>query len=289
MTIPWPERYFCAESVVRASWRPCFGVGMYIRRTRVVLTVCLFSLASGCGDSCFLFVSNSGTGTVAILAGNGSSSCQIRKPTPAGAVQFHIDSAETGGQAGEQHIYVTLNGIAGHEDASASLESPGWQELAPELGAHPAQIDLLAHLENSSLFPASVTTGVSAGVYHQLGLRFLPRMASRDGILLETGEANPEKNPCGTTGWHCFVDQDGSVQPLILTAEGAQKRPQTSCYESQASRLRVVQLLFFPKRCVLMRSVSSRGCQSVGHGITSFISFRVHYIFGKCATPCGAR
>jgi len=194
---------------------------MYIRCTRIVLTVCLFSLASGCGDSCFLFVSNSGTGTVAILAGNGSSSCQIRKPTPTGAAQFHIDSAETGGQAGQQHVYVTLNGIAGHEDASASLESPGWQELAPELGAHPAQIDLLAHIENSSLFPASITTGVSAGVYRQLGLRFLPRMASRDGILVETGEANPEKNPCGNTGWHCFVDQDGSVQPLILTAEGS--------------------------------------------------------------------
>jgi hypothetical protein len=244
----------------------------------------LFSLASGCGDSCFLFVSNSGTGTVAILAGNGSSSCQIRKPTPTGAAQFHIDSAETGGQAGQQHVYVTLNGIAGHEDASASLESPGWQELAPELGAHPAQIDLLAHIENSSLFPASITTGVSAGVYHQLGLRFLPRMASRDGIFVETGEANPEKNPCGIASWTRMAAFNRSSSQL----KGAQKKPQTSCYESQASRLRVVQLLFFPKRCVLIRSVSSRVCQSVGHGIMSFISFpRSLYLRKMCNTLRG--
>jgi len=94
----------------------------------------------------------------------------------------------------------------------------------------------------------------------------------------------PAETLVGIASWTRMAAFNRSSSQL----KGAQKRPQTSCYESQASRLRVVQLLFFPKRCLLIRSVSSRVCQSVGHGIMSFISFpRSLYLRKMCNTLRG--
>ena len=181
------------------------------------LAVFFALLFGGCADSCFLFVSNSGTGQIAVAAGS-DGSCPITKPS--GAAQFRIGGFENStGPVAPQHILLMLDGVVGNEDAAAALASPGWQELAPGLAEHPVQVDLLAPIESSTVFPASVRASVNSGVYRQLGLRLLPSPASRD-LASPGGEgATAEKNVCGKAGWHCAVFADGSVKSIALPLE----------------------------------------------------------------------
>ncbi len=144
-----------------------------------------------------------------------------------------------------QHIFVTLRGIQAHPDAVADEDSPAWQELAPDLSAHPVQLDLLAPPPQvaplapltpldtltslDTLVPSAPLTTtndsrslgltaraiapatVPADEYHQLRLRLLPRNPSPD-------DAIPESNACGNVGWNCIVFADRSVQPLEFTS-----------------------------------------------------------------------
>lgn len=174
-----------------------------------ILAVFFCLLFCGCGDSCFFFSSNSGTGKI-VVAGSSDSTCRITKGT--GIVQFRIAGLESTEPLGPQHIFLTLDGVVGHEDAAASLDSPGWQDLAPDLAEHPVQVDLLAPVEGSTVFPTSVRTSVNSGVNRQLGLRLLSSSASRDAVA--------EKNACGEAGWHCVVFANGSVQSIALPLEG---------------------------------------------------------------------
>lgn len=181
------------------------------------LAVFLALLFGGCANSCFLFVSNSGTGQIAIAAGS-DGSCGITKA--AGSAQFRIGGLEKStGPFGPQHILLMLDGVVGNEDAAAALASPGWQELAPDLAEHPVQVDLLAPIESSNVLPASVRASVNSGVYRQLGLRLLPSPASRDAASPGGEGATAEKNVCGKAGWHCVVFRDGSVQSIALPLE----------------------------------------------------------------------
>jgi hypothetical protein len=122
-----------------------------------------------------------------------------------------------------QHIFVTLRGIEAHPDMVADKDTPGWQELAPNLLAHPVQLDLLAPSapltppaplsmtgDSGSLgLPAGaiVPATVPADEYRQLRLLLLPRNPSSDDPI-------PESNACGDVGWNCIVFADRSVQPL---------------------------------------------------------------------------
>ncbi len=132
-----------------------------------------------------------------------------------------------------QHIFVTLRSIEAHPDALADEDSPAWQELAPDLSAHPVQVDLLAPppqlAQSAPLNPlaALTTTGdsrsldrpagtivpatVLADEYRQLRLRLLPRNPSPDDPI-------PGSNSCGAVGWNCIVFADRSVQPLEFTS-----------------------------------------------------------------------
>jgi hypothetical protein len=182
------------------------------------LAVFFSLLFDGCADSCFLFVSNSGTGKIVVAAGSGDASCRTTKGT--GTAQFRIGGLENSTETlGPQHIFLMLDGVVGHEDATASLDSPGWQELAPDLAEHPVQVDLLAKVDGSNVFPASVHTRVNSGVYRQLGLRLLSSPASRDAVSPRDDVATTEKNVCGEAGWHCVVFTDGGVQSIALPPE----------------------------------------------------------------------
>jgi len=188
------------------------GAGICKRFALAVFSCLLFD---GCGDSCFLFVSKPGTGTIVVAAGGGDASCRI--PKPMGAVQFRVVSSEHGSEPiGPRHIFVTLHGVVGHENSAAPLDSPGWQELAPDLAEHPVQVDLLAPVEGSNVFPASVGTKVNPGVYRQLGLRLLTSPASGNALSSEGGAATVGENACGEGTWHCAMLANGSVQPIAV-------------------------------------------------------------------------
>jgi len=186
-----------------------------------VLLLCL--AASGCGYGCYSGFWNGNASGVAFS----NSSCPLSKATGAVIVQVGTASAPTAASAvflwppasprDVQHIFVTLRGIQAHPSPIAEVDSSAWQELAPDLAAHPLQLDLLspsAQLDLSGNSPsldvpvsAKVPATVPADEYRQLRLRLLRQ---------DTGPADviPESNACGNVGWNCIVFADQSVRPL---------------------------------------------------------------------------
>src|SRR5713226_8455305 len=147
----------------------------------LVLLLCL--AVSGCGNFCF---SGSLNGTASGITVS-NSSCPLTKATGAVIVQLSAAPAPPTAFAAfpppfasplaspspslgalpdalpnnVQHIFVTLRGIEAHPDMVADEDSPGWQELAPDLSSHPVQLDLLAPL--APLAPSALN-GVSGSL-----------------------------------------------------------------------------------------------------------------------------
>ncbi len=197
--------------------------------TKIFPAVLLLCLAvSGCGSTCVSgFWNGSGSGVKV-----SNTSCPLSTATGAVIVQMSTASAPPAGSAAfsgppssahpspsalpshVQHIFLTLRGIEAHPSMTADEDSSGWRELAPELAAHPLQLDLLAQLDSSRNSPSQdVRVGaiapatVPADEYRQLRLRLLPRNPPPDDLI-------PESNPCGNVGWNCIVFADRSVWPL---------------------------------------------------------------------------
>src|SRR6266851_5318107 len=217
-----------------------------------VLLLCL--AVSGCGTTCFSgFFNGSASG---VMVSN--SSCPLTKVT--GAVIVQIGAASTPPTASAafppplaspraspgaspsnvQHILVTLRGIEAHPDAVADEDSPRWQELAPDLSAHPVQLDLLDPSPQlaplallTPLAPLTMTgdsrsldvpagaiapATVPADEYRQLRFRLLPRNPAPDDPI-------PESNACGDFGWNCVVFADRSARPLEFAGAPTQSGP----------------------------------------------------------------
>ena len=179
-----------------------------------VVLLCLAN--SGC-NSCYSgFWNGNGSGLAV-----SNSSCPLTKATGAVIVQMSVASGSPAASAAfpspltsprdVQHIFVTLRGIEAHPSMMADEDSSGWEELAPDLAAHPMQVDLLAvNGDSRSLsLPASanVPATIPADEYRQLRLRLVPLHPSTDDLI-------PESNDCGNVGWHCIVFADRSVRPL---------------------------------------------------------------------------
>ena len=184
---------------------------------RVFPAVVLFCLTnSGC-NSCYSGFWNGNGSGVAVS----NSSCTLTKTTGAVVVQLTAASASPGASSafppplasprGVQHIFVTLRGIEASAGAPEDKGPSDWEELAPDLAAHPIQLDLLAvNGDSQSLgLPASanVPATIPADEYRQLRLRLVSLHASTDELM-------PESNDCGNVGWNCIVFGDRSVQPL---------------------------------------------------------------------------
>jgi hypothetical protein len=184
---------------------------------KVFLAVLLLCLAnSGC-NSCYSGFWNGNGSGVAVS----NMSCPLTKATGAVIVQMSVASAPPGASAAFpsplvsprdiQHIFVTLRGIEAHPNMMADENSTGWEELAPDLAAHPMQLDLLAVNGDSRsrglTASANVPATVPADEYRQLRLRLVSLHPSADDLI-------PESNACGNVGWNCMVFADRSVLPL---------------------------------------------------------------------------
>ena len=182
----------------------------------VGLLLCLAD--SGC-NSCYSgFWNANGSGVAASNA-----SCPLTKATGDVVVQMSVASSPLSPSAlfpsplaspsEVQHIFVSLRSIQAHPSTMADDDSAGWEELAPDLVAHPMQFDLLAVKGDSRLsgLPASANAPaiVPADEYRQVRLRIVPLHPSADDLV-------PESNACGDVGWNCIIFADRSVRPLEL-------------------------------------------------------------------------
>ncbi len=163
----------------------------------------------GCGNSCFVFVSNPG-GTLPPTI----PSCQLGTST--GTVSLHV-SAPAAPSEGEspakiQHIFVTLRGIEATASAIPDDNAADWHELAPNLATRPVQLDLLARTADSCERSISAEATIPADAYRQIRLRLAPNQPTTDESVLE-------ENGCGGAGLNCVVTSDGVTRPLVLDAQ----------------------------------------------------------------------
>jgi hypothetical protein len=111
-----------------------------------------------------------------------------------------------------EHVYVTIRSVQAHTSASAGDDTPGWQELAPQLNTEPMQIDLFAAGQTACLLTTlGSNTALPAGTYQQIRLL----LVANDG----GGGPVPATNACGNQGFNCAVLQDGSVHELLLSSQ----------------------------------------------------------------------
>jgi len=184
--------------------------------------VALLCLASSGCNSCYSGYWNGNGSGLAVS----NSTCPLPKATGAVIAQLSVASASPEASSAipsplasprdVQHIFVTLRGIEANASATAHDDSPDWVELAPDLTAHPAQLDLLAvNGDSRSLgLPAgaNVPATIPADEYRQVRLRLVP-------LHPPTPDFVPDSNGCGSVGWNCIVFADHSVR--LLEFDGA--------------------------------------------------------------------
>jgi len=157
-----------------------------------LVMIVVFAAALGSCSGSGSGMSNGGTGTVNVSITD-PPSCKF----PNGAFQ---------------HVYVTIRSVQAHTSASAGDNTPGWQELAPQLNTEPMQIDLFAAGQTACLLTTlGSNTALPAGTYQQIRLL----LVANDG----GGGPVSSTNACGNQGFNCAVLQDGSVHELLLSSQ----------------------------------------------------------------------
>jgi hypothetical protein len=107
-------------------------------------------------------------------------------------------------------FHLTIRGIDVHASATADDDSPGWQELAPQLAAQPVHVDLVGGpADRRTREPLGEIVAIPAGIYHQVRVRFVTELSV-------AGDRITVKNGCRGGGFNCTVRADGTLQPLFF-------------------------------------------------------------------------
>ncbi|MGH9713710.1 MAG: DUF4382 domain-containing protein [Candidatus Acidiferrales bacterium] len=166
----------------------------------------LSTLASCGGDSCFIATWNfpgpisTGNKTCGLNTGTGNVTVRLITVAPSAASPMSPNLL---------HIFISLQGIEAHQDAGAGENSPGWEELAPNLVNQPLQIDLMARPAQSCASNPISRALVTAGAYKQIRLRLVPDRVAEEVLA-------PKENACGEMGFHCVVTTSNRLRPLII-------------------------------------------------------------------------
>jgi hypothetical protein len=108
-----------------------------------------------------------------------------------------------------EHIYVGIQGIEAHPDATSEENSPDWQELAPELVRQPVQIDLMEEPTIVRQREPTWRANIPANLYRQIRVRLLSDSQVASQVITAEGR-------CGSIGIHCVIMRSGEVRPLIF-------------------------------------------------------------------------
>lgn len=112
-------------------------------------------------------------------------------------------------------VFITIRSVQAHTSATATDNSPGWQELAPQLNSQPVQLDLL-NLPNSGaclLQQLGTTTSLPIGDYQQIRLLLVPNSPATAPVLPANG--------CASLGqvFNCVVDSNNNISELELSSQ----------------------------------------------------------------------
>jgi hypothetical protein len=176
---------------------------------QVVLSCCAvlaWPCLAGCGNSCFVAVSNNGSGSVLVKAGDPPPVCSPHPMTGMVRAVVHAKKVCEACSAEQkvEHLFVTVRGVEIHAGTVADENSLDWVELAPGLRQEPRQVDLMAANAPEIL---AQNAAVPAAVYRQMRVRFADNES----------EKMTDQNACGVVGWNCLVMGDGRVEPLSFT------------------------------------------------------------------------
>ena len=181
--------------------------------------VLVFVLAlAGCGNSCFVGISNNGTGVVIVKVSNPPPSCSLNQAN--GTMQVvavkQAVCKTCASTIPREHVFLTVRGI---QLQSADASAPPWIEVAPQLVSAPRQIDLTNSqpdvLVEHALLPA--------GSYRELRLQFLAESPASSPSL-------PVENLCRDKGWNCLIADSGKIDPiqqadLVVDLESTPRTP----------------------------------------------------------------
>ena len=120
-----------------------------------------------------------------------------------------------GPQSNLQSVFITIDSVQAHISGTADDNSPGWQELAPQLKSQPVQVDLL-HLPKSGgclLQQLGSTSSLPVGDYQQIRLMLEPNEAPSGSV--------PASNACASLGqvFNCVEDSNGNFSTLDLSSQ----------------------------------------------------------------------
>lgn len=160
----------------------------------LVIAVALIVISCG-GGSTMKLTPATGTVNVSISDPPSCSATPGATPMPSGSFS---------------DVWVTVVSVKAHITATADTNSPGWQELAPQLNSAPMQVDLLK-LPNSGqcLLAQLGSAELPAGDYQQIRLILLANAAT---------STPPSPNNCAQLGnvFNCVAIPDPQGGPPIL-------------------------------------------------------------------------
>ncbi len=110
------------------------------------------------------------------------------------------------------HVFITVRSVQAHTSATADDNSPGWQELAPQLASAPMQIDLFSKPDTTCVLAQLGSASLPVGSLQQVRLLLVSNSPA-------AGAAVPSPNACAGNGFNCVVLGDGTIHELVLSSQ----------------------------------------------------------------------
>lgn len=111
-----------------------------------------------------------------------------------------------------EHVFITIRSVQAHTSSSATDNTSGWQELAPQLASQPLQIDLFSAAQTNCVLAQLGSASLPVGNYQQIRLLLVSNSPGPSDAL-------PSTNACAGNGYNCVVLTDNSIHGLDLSSQ----------------------------------------------------------------------
>ena len=111
-----------------------------------------------------------------------------------------------------EHVFITIRSVQAHTSASATDNTSGWQELAPQLASQSMQIDLFSAAQTNCVLAQLGSASLPVGNYQQIRLLLVSNSPGASDAL-------PSTNACAGNGYNCVVLTDNSIHELDFSSQ----------------------------------------------------------------------